>query len=169
MGVTIFAGEKRIGDIAKRVFGDLPPAQLKLAEQALLNANPQLKTLKALTPGAIVFVPQVPGLKPKPAASAGEHPAAAAVTLVARKLEQYQGQLAEAVKADRLEVRKTIEQLKSAELKQLASNANLDAQIAAVDQANKARDASAKEAESFVKNTAAQMQQDLKDLIDKLR
>jgi hypothetical protein len=167
MAVTIFTGEKRVSDIAKRVFGDLPPAQLKLAEQALLNANPQLKTLKALKPGAIVFVPQVPGLKPKQAASAGEHPGAAAVTLVVRSLEQYQNQLAEAVSADKLEVKKTNDQLKSAG--QLATQFNLKSQIAAVDQANKARDASAKEVESFVKNTVAQMQLDLKDLIGKLR
>ena len=43
MAITTYAGEKLVSDIATRVFGDLPPAQLKLAEEALLEANPHLK------------------------------------------------------------------------------------------------------------------------------
>ena len=168
MAITTFMGEKRVSDIATRVFGDLPPAQLKIAEEALLEANPHLQTLKALKPGAVVLVPQVPGLKPKAAASAGDNPAAAGVTLLARNLEQYQKQLAATVSAAQQEVKDTAAQLKSADVRRLAAQFKLESQLSAIDQANKARDASAKEADAFVKKTFSEMQQDLKTLIGKL-
>ena len=168
MAITTFTGEKRVSDIATRVFGDLPPAQLKVAEEALLQANPHLKTLKALKPGAVVLVPQVPGLRPRQAAAAGDHPAAAGVTLIARDLEQFQKQLAEAVSAEQQEVKNTTAQLKSADVRRLAAQFKLDAQLSAIEQDNKARDASTKEADTFVKKTFAEIQQDLKTLIGKL-
>jgi hypothetical protein len=168
MAVAIFTGEKRISEIATRVFGDLPPGQLRVAEEALLNANPHLKALRTLKPGAVIMVPPVAGLKPKQAASASEQPTAAAVTAVARSLEQYQKQLAEAITTDQEGVKSTTTRLKSRELKGLATKFKLEAQLAAIEQANKARDEAAKEAETFATKTIAEIQEDLKDLITKL-
>lgn len=168
MAITTFTGEKRVSDIATRVFGDLPPAQLKVAEEALLQANPHLKTLKTLKPGAVVLVPQVPGIKPKATAAAGDHPAAAGATLVARDLELYQKQLVAAVGTEQQAVKDSTAQLKSADVRRLAAQFKLDAQLTVIEQANKVRETSAKEADNFVRKTFAEIQQDLKTLIGKL-
>src|SRR2546429_418001 len=113
MAITIFTGEKRISDIVTRLFGDLPADQLKLAEEALLNANPHLKALQTLKPGAIIMVPSMAGLEPKQGASASEHPSAATVTAVVRSLEEYQKQLQAAVSAEYEEVKSTTTRLES--------------------------------------------------------
>jgi hypothetical protein len=168
MAITTFTGEKRVSDIATRVFGDLPAAQLKVAEEALLQANPNLKTLKTVKPGAVLIVPQVPGIKPKRTASAGVHPAADGVTLVLRGLEQYQKHLAEAASGEQQEVKNTLAQLKSADMKRLVGQFQLQSQLAQIDAANKQRDASAAEAGTFAKKTIAEMQKDLQELIARL-
>jgi len=168
MAITTYAGEKRVSDIATRVFGDLPPAQLKVAEEALLQANPHLEALKTVKPGAVLIVPQVPGIKPKRAASSGDHPAADGVTLVARTLALYQRRLAEAAGGEQQEVKNTTAILKSADVKRLVARFQLQSQVAQIDAANKQRDAFAAETGTFAKKTIAEIQKDLEDLIARI-
>ncbi len=59
-------GERTISTLAKRLFdidGDRRPGALRIAEAALLRANPQLKRAEAFRSGRIIIVPEDTGLK----------------------------------------------------------------------------------------------------------
>jgi hypothetical protein len=168
MGITTFAGEKQISELATRIFGDLKPAQRKAAEEALLRANPHLKTLQNVKLGAIVIVPRVPGLKPTAGAAGEDDPAAAGVSLVTGTLKQYQQKLATAAGAELQEVGNTSAQIKSADVKRIVKQFQLQAHVSRIAEANTQRGASAKEVETFAKGTIAEMQMDLRDLVTRL-
>jgi hypothetical protein len=60
--------EKSLREVAERVYGPLDSDKLARAQTALLKANPHLEDKAALQPGAVVSVPEVPGLKPRASA-----------------------------------------------------------------------------------------------------
>ncbi len=66
MSYAIFKGEKSLKDLATRLFA-LPDKTAKTAKQAqdaLLQANPQLKDLASLSPGSVLSIPaDAPPLK----------------------------------------------------------------------------------------------------------
>lgn len=65
MRVTTYRGEASVRDLAARLFRDLDDPAVKRAEAALLHANPSLGDLGALRPGAVLNVPNPPGLRPR--------------------------------------------------------------------------------------------------------
>src|SRR5512144_990024 len=132
MPITTLGGEKQVSELATRVYGNLSATELKLAEEALVKANPHLADLKTAKPGAIVIVPAVPGVKPPPTAAAAtsNEPGPAGVAQVAQTLGQYQKQLAQAASAEAQDVKDTRALLKSADVKRLAGQFPLQSQLA---------------------------------------
>jgi hypothetical protein len=65
MPITTFRGEKTVADIADKLFARLTARQRKTVENALLKANPQLRDIASLRPGAILQVPAQPELRGK--------------------------------------------------------------------------------------------------------
>ena len=170
MPITTFGGEKQVSELATRVYGNLSAAELKLAEEALVKANPHLENPKTAKPGAIVIVPDVPGLKAQTAApGTAQEPGPGGVAQVARTLELYQKQLAQAASDEAADIKDTRAQLKSAEVKRLAGQFQLQAQLAAIEQAAKARESAAKDADTFAGKTIAEIQGDLKALVGGLK
>lgn len=74
MAVTIYRGEKNVGELADKLFTGLSARQRDKTEAALLKANPQLAELSTLRAGAILHVPNLPELRAK-ARRARENPA----------------------------------------------------------------------------------------------
>lgn len=73
MAVTLYRGEKNLGELADKLFAGLTARQRDKTEAALLRANPQLAELTTLRAGAILQVPDMPELRVK-ARRAGENP-----------------------------------------------------------------------------------------------
>jgi len=116
MSFIVFRGEKKIENLLERAYGDLKTADAKRAQEALLRANPQLKKLRELKPGALVMVPPVPGIRPTRSREAAE-PMVEAVRATRGALDEYRKRLAQALEHERAEVTGALELLKSKELK----------------------------------------------------
>jgi hypothetical protein len=65
---TTLKTEKNLLEVVERIYGTLDAANQARAQTALLRANPHLEAEAALRPGAVVHVPDVSGLRPRPAA-----------------------------------------------------------------------------------------------------
>ena len=66
MQYAVYKGEPGIGDMVKRLYQIKGPKATSLtakAERALLRANPRLARLKKKDAGAIILVPDIPGVK----------------------------------------------------------------------------------------------------------
>lgn len=74
MRLTTIKTDASVGTLADRVYANLTPDSRKLAEAALLKANPHLARAGAFQPGVVVNLPELAGLKLKPA-EAGHDPA----------------------------------------------------------------------------------------------
>jgi hypothetical protein len=118
MNLIALRGEKKVGEIVERVYGDLKPADAKRAEEALIRANPQLKKPGNVKPGDLIIVPQVPGLAAK-AAGGDENPPAARIAAIRIALKSYHQQLVKAHAAELAEQREAADLLKSREVKEL--------------------------------------------------
>lgn len=103
MRVTAIRRETKLVDIADCLFGDLTPETRKIAEAALLKANPELAKPEALRPGVIIQVPEVAGLKRNPARS-GEDPVGEARNILKGALSGYRDLLIDRFKAERTEL-----------------------------------------------------------------
>jgi hypothetical protein len=122
MSFVVYKGEKRIGDLVTRAYGELKAEDAKRAEAALRKANPQLARLRELKPGAVVVVPPVVGLKPPAATERGE-PAPESVAVVRAAFEEYRKQLGASLDAERAAIAAITELAKSREVRQLAKDA----------------------------------------------
>jgi hypothetical protein len=168
MKVTTVAAKERIGDLARRVFGDLREAQLRAAEAALLKANPHLDPRKVLKAGVIVIVPRVPGLDAKASTARESQPGADRAALVAQQLEEHRERLLRSAKAELQDLKAMASLLKSAPVRRLIDQFQLKDQAALVERAIPDREALANESEGFARKTMVAIQDDLKRLSAKL-
>ncbi len=65
MPIATFRGEKSVADIADKMYSRLTPNQREKATAELLRANPQLKDLKTVAPGAVLRIPTLKDIRPK--------------------------------------------------------------------------------------------------------
>jgi hypothetical protein len=122
MPIIVYKGERKLADIVSRVYGaDLKAVDVKRAEAALLAANPQLATLREVKEGAVLAVPQVPGV----AAARSDAPDAQQAAIAAGKddLDAYRRRLGTRLDEERKTLDVTAELLKSKEAKALAKAA----------------------------------------------
>lgn len=120
--IATYKGEKQIGELVTRLYGEVRGEQAKRAEAALVKANPQLAELGGLKRGAPIVVPAVPGLR---AAEKSEHaePAPESVVAVRAALKAYRRQLGAALDAERAAIAATTDLVKSKEIRRLAKDA----------------------------------------------
>ena len=104
MRVTALHKETKLVDIADRLFDDLTPETRRIAEAALLKANPELAKPEALRPGAIIQVPKVAGLKGK-SPRTEDDPVGQTRETLRKALESYHRLLAGGLDAERKELR----------------------------------------------------------------
>ena len=98
MRLTNLEAEADVGALVDRLYANLTPKSRKLAQTAMLKANPQLARAEAFRPGVVVNLPQIPGLKIRPDAKVGQDP-----------VEQVLGRLKDAVSRYREQLAKTSE------------------------------------------------------------
>jgi hypothetical protein len=154
MGFIVFKGEKKISNLLERAYGDLKPADAKRAEEALLRANPELKKLRELKPGALIVVPPLPGIRPTASNEAAEL-IVEAVRATRGALDEYRKRLGEALDRERAEVTGVLELLKSKELKAAVRDSPDAAPYAErVAEATKARTTEAEQRTAFLKGLA---------------
>lgn len=91
---TTLKSETNVSTLASRLYGDLSPEARKKAEAALIKANPHLASGKALRPGLVVNMPDVPGLTVRPAAAIGKDPVADLIGNLQEAIGSYRDQLA---------------------------------------------------------------------------
>jgi hypothetical protein len=170
--ITSFQGEKKIGDLAARLYGDLPAAQLKRAQQALLEANPQLKTLRDVPAGALLVVPEIPGRKPGAAApaAAGDAPGVELLGELAQAVTAYRRRLTAAAAAESADADATTKLLASRELRSVVDK---DPELKAhADRVAAATDERRREAEALRALAGSELdalEKELAALIDRLR
>lgn len=100
MRVTTLREKSSLAEIADRLFAKLTPETTKLAEAALLKANPELAEPEALRPGAIIRVPEVPTVKLK-SARAEDDPVGQTREMLKTALKSYQELLAQRFKSEK--------------------------------------------------------------------
>jgi len=93
MRITTFRGETSVTDLVNRLYSDLDAAKRAKAEAALLKANPQLRGLDSLAPGAVLAVPSVSGVRVK-ASRDIEYPVEEVADTLASDLKDYGRHLA---------------------------------------------------------------------------
>lgn len=95
MRVIAFRGESSLKKIAEKAYADLTPSSRKVAEKALLKANPMLKKLDKVAKGTLIKVPPTLDVRPKPKRNPLEDPEGSALNLVSDQLEKYQDRLSQ--------------------------------------------------------------------------
>ena len=166
MRITTFKGEKTVGELAARLFGQLAPDRLQAAQDALVRANPGLKTIGGLKPGGVLLVPDLQGTAPVKGRSQ-EQPTADHVRAVADAATQYQRRLIQAIDIESQDIGDTTALLKSAAIKRLISSFGLDQQAGLVQDALKARTQGVADLKAAI-GSMGQIAKDLDRLIVKL-
>ncbi|GEM_PF-1706512 len=120
-------GETTMAALTSRLFkldGPAAKARSKQVENALLQANPQLRNLTTVPPGATIEVPAIEGIAPtaevQPVEDAARATLAALVTEVGQALTATGAALDAAMKFQDQEARETLQALKSGEFGRLA-------------------------------------------------
>ena len=86
--VTIKKNETTISLLVMRLYSDLDETSREKVEKALKKANPHLTDMRELKPGAVVSLPEIPGIKPKPA-TVGDDPQDELQTLLMGAVKSY--------------------------------------------------------------------------------
>lgn len=92
MQLTTLRSETDIGALTDRLYPNLTPQSRSTVEAALLKANPQLARAEAFRPGAVVILPPVAGLEPRPA-EVGKDPAADLRAILKAAVADYREQI----------------------------------------------------------------------------
>lgn len=115
MRIATLKNETDISALADRLFGDLPPKVRRVAEAALLAANPNLRRSDGFKPGALVEVPEVPGVKLKPSVVADDPRTGYIVSLKAA-VSQYGAHLAASLRSEARDIKDQLELLHQREV-----------------------------------------------------
>jgi hypothetical protein len=101
MAFVVFKGERKVSELVARAFGDdLSNAERRRAAAAIRRANPHLADLENVSEGALVMVPDVPGVARAREARDEADPAADGVRELAKTLDEYRSELAEALERE---------------------------------------------------------------------
>ena len=125
MKIATYQGERNVSELAGRVFqiarlkGPQAKALAKAAEAALVVANPQLGDLKSLHAGALIIVPEVPGVEMAEKVSPTEGMATEIVEPLRQALRGAQLALETSLSREVEEVKQTAEIARGRELKVL--------------------------------------------------
>jgi hypothetical protein len=165
MRLAIFKGEKRIEDLAARLFqakgGDARASELATA--ALIDANPQLANLDRVPSGAVVVVPDT-SLAVNASEVVGPMSTAAAdfARSVAEHVAAFTSGLADAVGSAGTQADSTLKLLQDGSLKAAADNdPALKQRLTAIEANTKATVEDVKERQKTLQQALAQMQEDL--------
>lgn len=109
MRVTSLLKESSLTAIAERLYANLTDGSRKLAESALLNANPNLAKPDGFRPGAIIHVPDVPSLKRNPSDFAQEDPVSNTRKMLVQALEEFQAKSKEVFSSNLTELKGQID------------------------------------------------------------
>jgi|SRR5688572_21097907 hypothetical protein len=88
MPIATFRGEKSLTELVDGFYPKLKAEQRTQVERALLDANPQLKNLASVAPGAVLRLPELGDLTPS-RARVGDDPARLAEEALVQSLESY--------------------------------------------------------------------------------
>lgn len=152
--------EKSISQVVRRLYGDLPKADARRAQESLLRDNPHLADLKDLRAGTLIVVRPVPGLPPAAARESG-NPAGDAVQEVRDQVEAYLGALADAAGSESAEIKEATGVLGSRDFK--AAFEGSEERVKPVAAALKARSAENDQRQAWFK-VARKVLADLDDL-----
>jgi hypothetical protein len=121
MRVITLRNEANIAALVDRLFADLTPEMRKAAEASLFKANPHLACADAFKPGTVVWVPEVPGIKPKlPAAN--KDPRDDLIDRLLKAVSDYRARLTAGLKAENDEIKAQLELLKQRKIVDLLEN-----------------------------------------------
>lgn len=168
MAYIVLKGDKRLGDVVTRAYGDVRSADAKRAEAALLRANPELAKLRDLKPGALIVVPRVPGLRPAAGVDRADQPTKETVHELRDALDDYRKLLANRVGEEKAAIATLGELLKSKEVRVIVRDLqDATAYVDRVSAALKPRTAENDARGTFAK-ALAQARSDLDTLAKKL-
>lgn len=91
---TTLKSDTNVSELADRLYADLTPESRKVAEAALIKANPSLARGEKIRPGLVVNLPDGPKLKVRPAAAVGKDPVASMLGTLEDAVASYRDQLA---------------------------------------------------------------------------
>lgn len=103
MRITTLGKETNLADVVDRLFADLTPVTRRIAEKAIMEANPELVKAEVLQPGIIIRVPEVPALKLK-AARTEDDPVAQTREILKKSLRSYRSLLVQHLEAEKTEL-----------------------------------------------------------------
>lgn len=121
MRIMLFHGEQSIADLADNIYACLSPKTHAVAEAALLEANPQLKEIGGLKPGAILKVPRISGVSFKADQSHAD-PVGQVGEALLQSLKAYHLQFEKAIGEAHEMLDKEVTLLEDEKLKELASS-----------------------------------------------
>ena len=166
MKFTTLAANEDVAALARRLYRPATPEAQRDAERTLIRANPQLADAAGRTAGAVVIVPDVAGAAPTAEArSEGE-----LVVPILQGARDQLGAVAAALRATvderRATVRATIDQIGSAQLRQLVSeDPTLQGAIADVSNQASTESAEIDALDALQQQAVDELGQDLDDLI----
>lgn len=164
MRLTNIESESRVADLLDRLYDlrDASEATKRQVREALFEANPQLEhDLRRVPRGTVILVPDVPGITPVAETRPG--PAVSGLTDALRAtLEQAGQELDASATAEVDEAKRTLEVLKSRELrKAIARSPELQERLPVIAEEAKARAERAESARSVQSEALAALQEDL--------
>jgi hypothetical protein len=118
MSFVVYKGEKKIGDLVSRAYGDLTDEDRKRAIAALHAANPHFTAFRELKRGAALVVPALPGIKV--AASEAAASERAKLETLRAEIDAYRARLAAAAEAERASIGDSLDLSRSKEVRKLA-------------------------------------------------
>lgn len=121
MPIVTYRGEANVGEVADKVYSRLTPKQREKAEAELIKANPQLKSVKKLTTGTILRVPDVPELRAKTNRKV-ENPDDQIANNIVKSLQVFASRMDKTVTQEKEALKEQAGVLKSAKVKRLTES-----------------------------------------------
>ncbi len=166
MNIAAYSRDKSLSELAKRVF-NLPaktsPAQIKRAEEALLQANPALHNLSDWSEGAPILVPRIPGLQASASTTLFDVASEMVTEEAARALAQLRKTVAEAASQNFADAEAVLKVLKSKPVKDSAAKLpDVKTRVTQIAATTKTREAEVKTAHTEFEKVLAHVAQGLK-------
>ena len=166
MNIANFSGDKSVSELARRIF-HLPPktsaAQLKQAEESLLQANPGLRSLKEWSAGAPILVPRLPGFQATTSSTLFDLASELITEEEARALAQLRQAIASAARQNLAEAAAVLTVLKSKPVKDSSGKlADVKARVTRIAASTKNRQAEVKTEHAQLEKVLAEVSNSMK-------